>query len=529
MSSTVEYGTRRTLIVIGVMLASVLGRIDGTIVNVALPTIQGNLGATYDEVTWVIIGYLMANVVVIPLTPWLALRFGRREAFVGAIAGFTVMSFLCATAPSIQALVLYRILQGVFAAGVDSAANTVLTATFPPEKIGVAQSIFSLSAAAAPPIGLVLGGILTDNLSWQWCFLINVPLGSISAVLLFSMLRNPDFTAQGKHARMDAVGLATLAVGPSLLVYFLSEGDRYDWFSDNGIVLSLVIGTLATAAFIFWELRGTRTPIVDLRIFSFRRVSVGAAVFTANAFVYLSSMVFLPQYAQDVLGFTPTQSGLMVLERALPTALLVPVAGWLAGSGRIDVRALIGGGFVLMAIGTYWQAVAMTPMTNDTILFWPLLISGVGNAFTFSPLFVAIIGGVPPHERPKAAAITSVTIQLSGALATSLLITNLHVRMAIHQSVLAANATLARGPVVDYIHEHGLGELPALVQDQATAYAYADVALMISAVAVAGIILAALLGPTPKFHIPHHPAPEPKPNGEVTQTRVAVAAAIAGE
>jgi MFS family permease len=219
-SSTVEHGPRLTIIVIGVMLASLLGRIDGTIVNVALPTIQGNLGATYDEVTWVIIGYLMANVVVIPLTPWLALRFGRRQAFVGAIAGFTVMSFFCATATSIELLVLYRILQGVFAAGVDSAANTVLTATFPPQKIGVAQSIFSLSAAAAPPIGLLLGGILTDNLSWQWCFLINVPIGAISAVLLAMMLRNPESPAAAKQARMDAIGLATLAVGPSLLVYF---------------------------------------------------------------------------------------------------------------------------------------------------------------------------------------------------------------------------------------------------------------------------------------------------------------------
>jgi hypothetical protein len=150
-----------------------------------------------------------------------------------------------------------------------------------------------------------------------------------------------------------------------------------------------------------------------------------------------------------------------------------------------------------MAIGSHWQAVAMTPLSNDTVLFWPLLIAGIGNAFTFSPLFVAIIGGVPPQERPKAAAITSVTIQLAGALATSLLISNLHQRTAVHQSALAASANLSRDVMVEYIRHHGLAQLTGIIEDQAVAYAYADVALIIFGVAISGIVLALLLGPTP--------------------------------
>ena len=493
--TTVEYGTRRMLIVLGVMLASLLGRIDGTIVNVALPTIQGNLSASFDEATWVIIGYLMANVVVIPLTPWLAVRFGRREMFVAAIAGFTLFSFLCATASNVQELIFFRVLQGAFAGGIDSTANTVLTATFPSSKIGLAQSIFSLSAACAPPIGLLLGGVLTDALSWQWCFLINVPLGAAATVLLASMLRNPELPpATAQRPAIDTAGVALLAVGPSLLVYFLNEGDRYDWFGDTSITVACIVGALTTVAFVLWELRGTRTPIVDLRIFRHRRVAIGAVLILGMAFIYFATMVFLPQYAQEVLGYTPTQCGLMILMRAVPVTLMVPVAGTLAASGRIGLRYLIFGGFVVMAAGGAWQAHVMTSDTSFGALFGPLAMSGVGNAFTFSPLFVAIIGGVPAADRAKANAIISVTMQLGGAIAASFLVSTLHVRTVFHQSVLAANVDLSRASVADFLAHHSIATLDAMVESQARALSYADVGLLIAVIALITAPFALFLG-----------------------------------
>jgi DHA2 family multidrug resistance protein len=492
---TVEFGTRRVVIVAGVMLASLLGRIDGTIVNVALPTIQGNLGASFDEATWVIIGYLMANVTIIPLTPWLANRFGRRQMFVTAIAGFTLMSLLCALVGNVQELVVCRVLQGAFAGGIDATANTVLTATFPPKQIAVAQSIFSLSAACAPPIGLLLGGVLTDSLSWQWCFLINVPLGAAAAVLLGLMLRNPDEpAAAAPRARIDSAGVALLAVGPSLLVYFLSEGDRYDWFNDANLTLALVVGLLATGAFIVWELYGTATPIVDLRIFRFRRVAVGAALILGMAFIYLATMVFLPQYAQEVLGYTPTQSGLLILMRAVPVTIFVPIAGSIAASGRVDARRLIFTGFVLMGIGGYWQSQVMTPGTDFGALLLPLALSGAGNACCFSPIFLSIIGGVPPAERAKANAIISVTIQLGGAIATAVLISSLHVRSVFHQTIIASNITLARVPVADFLRHADAVTLAVMVEAQARAFAYADLALVIAAVAFITAPVALFLG-----------------------------------
>jgi DHA2 family multidrug resistance protein len=493
--STVEYGTRRLLIVLGIMLASLLGRIDGTIVNVALPTIQGNIGASFDEATWIIIGYLMANVVVIPLTPWLAIRFGRRQMFVTAIAGFTIMSFLCATAANVQELILFRVLQGTFAGGIDATSNTVLTSTFPHSKIGLAQSIFSLSAACAPPIGLLLGGILTDQLSWQWCFLINVPLGTAAAVLLGIMLKNPDQpVASTQRPAIDTAGVALLAVGPSLLVYFLSEGDRYDWFGSSSIAIACVGGVLATLGFIFWELRGTRTPIVDLRIFRHRRVAIGAVLMLGMAFVYLSTMVFLPQYAQEVLGYTPTQCGLMILMRALPLTLTVPIAGTLAASGKVDLRLLIFGGFVLMGGAGYWQGQVMTPGADFGVLLAPLALAGIGNAFTFSPLFLAIIGGVPPADRGKANAIISVTIQLGGAIATAILVSSLHVRTVFHQSVLASNAVLSRIPVENFLHQNAVSTLASMVDAQARAMSYADIGFLIAVIAIVTAPCALFLG-----------------------------------
>jgi DHA2 family multidrug resistance protein len=496
LPSTVEYGTRRILIVLGIMLASLLGRIDGTIVNVALPTIQGNIGASFDEATWIIIGYLMANVVIIPLTPWLAARFGRRQMFVTAIAGFTILSFLCATSSNVQELILFRVLQGTFAGGIDATSNTVLSSTFPLSKIGLAQSIFSLSAACAPPIGLLLGGILTDQLSWQWCFLINVPLGTAAAVLLGILLRNPDQPAAATASRpaMDSVGVALLAVGPSLLVYFLSEGDRYDWFSSTSITVACVGGVLATLAFVYWELRGTRTPIVDLRIFRYRRVAIGAVLMLGMAFVYLSTMVFLPQYAQEVLGYTPTQCGLMILMRAVPVTLMVPVAGTMAASGKFDLRILIFGGFVVMAGAGYWQGQVMTPGSDFAALFGPLALAGIGNAFTFSPLFLAIIGGVPHADRGKANAIISVTIQLGGAIATAILVSSLHIRTVFHQGVLASNAVLSRFAVSDFLDHNSVSTLAALVDAQARAMSYADIGFLIAVVALLTAPFALFLG-----------------------------------
>src|ERR1700734_1745724 len=228
-ASLVEYGARRYIVVAGVMLAALLQTIDLTIVNVALPTIQGNLGATVDEATWVLTAYVIANVVVIPMTPWLQLRFGRKNYFLASIAGFTLTSLLCGMATSLLALILFRVLQGAFGGGLLATAQVVLRDTFGPEQLGLSQSIFALGTVLGPSVGPTLGGILVDNLSWPWIFDVNLVPGIVAFVLLLRCMRD---NGKPRPARVDAVGVGLLIVAVSCLQYVLDQGQRDDWFSD---------------------------------------------------------------------------------------------------------------------------------------------------------------------------------------------------------------------------------------------------------------------------------------------------------
>ena len=309
----VEYGARRYLVVAGVMLAALLQTVDLTIVNVALPTIQGNLGATVDEATWVLTGYVIANVVVIPLTPWLQLRFGRKKYFLASIAGFTAASLLCGMATSLFALILFRIVQGAFGGGLLATAQVVLRDTFPQEQLGMSQSIFALGTVLGPSVGPTLGGILVDNFSWPWIFDVNLVPGIVAFAILLRYMRD---NGVPRRARVDVTGIALLIVAVSCLQYVLDQGQRDDWFSDPAIRVCSVLTIAATAAFAWWELR-VPEPIVDLRIL--RQPAVAAALAIAGAFaaILFPSLLLLPQFTVDGLGMTSTLAGLLIGIRAL--------------------------------------------------------------------------------------------------------------------------------------------------------------------------------------------------------------------
>src|SRR5579872_7212636 len=228
----VEYGARRWLIVVGVMSATLLQVLDATIVNVALPTIQGNLGANFDSGAWIITGYIIAAVIVIPLTPWLQQVFGRRQYYVAAIIGFTLTSALCGLATSLNALIAFRVLQGLCGGGLISTGQAIMRDTFTTRELGKSQALVSIGAIVGPSIGPTLGGVLTDSLSWNWIFYVNIIPGIVSAILCAMLLRNP--ARHGKPS-IDGVGLGLMALGLGALQYVLDEGERYDWFSDANI------------------------------------------------------------------------------------------------------------------------------------------------------------------------------------------------------------------------------------------------------------------------------------------------------
>ena len=294
--SLVEYGLRRYLVVGGVMLAALLQTVDLTIVNVALPTIQGNLGATVDEGTWVVTAYVIANVVVIPLAPWLQLRFGRKNYFLASIAGFTVASMLCGVATSLTGLILFRVLQGAFGGGLLATAQVVLRDTFPRAQMGMSQSIFALGTILGPSLGPTLGGILVDNLSWPWVFDVNLVPGILAFVILWRYMRD---NAKPQPARVDVTGIGLLIGAVSCMQYVLDQGQRDDWFSDQSIQLCSLLALLATSAFVWWELR-IAEPIVDLRVM--RQPAVAAALLIAGAYaaVIFPSLLLLP-----LVGFLP--------------------------------------------------------------------------------------------------------------------------------------------------------------------------------------------------------------------------------
>jgi MFS transporter, DHA2 family, multidrug resistance protein len=476
----VEYGARRYLVVAGVMLAALLQTVDLTIVNVALPTIQGNLGATVDDGTWVLTAYVIANVVVIPLTPWLQLRFGRKNYFLVSIAGFTMASILCGMATSLIALILFRVVQGAFGGGLLATAQVILRETFPPKQLGLSQSIFALGTILGPSVGPTLGGFLVDNLSWPWIFDVNLVPGIVAFVLLARYMRD---NAKPQRAPVDVTGIALLIVAVSCLQYVLDQGQRDDWFSDQTIALCAVLAVAATAAFVWWELRVAQ-PIVDLRVLRQPAVAAALAIAAAYAAVIFPSLLLLPQFTIDNLGFTSTLAGLLIGIRALPVLLLtIPVAR-LTGLAHFDLRWSIGGGLALAGIGSLWLASGVTTTSDLATFVAPLLLIGIGAAFVYSPLLVATMRAVAPDAGAKAASFIVLFFQLGGSISSASIVALLDRREQFHQTILAAQTTLSRLPVAEFLQHGSRSQLAAAIGAQAAALSYADAFLVTGVLAL---------------------------------------------
>ncbi|HET9029577.1 MAG TPA: DHA2 family efflux MFS transporter permease subunit [Candidatus Aquilonibacter sp.] len=477
----VEHGTRRVLIVTGVMLAALLQMIDTTIVNVSLPTIQGNLGATVDESIWIVTAFVVANVVVIPITPWLQRRLGRKRYFLISIAGFTLTSLLCGMATSLDALIVFRIAQGAFGGGLLSTAQIVMRDTFGPKQLGLSQSIFAFATVLGPSVGPTLGGLITDNASWPWIFDVNIVPGAIAFVLIWRLLRDDSVPSREP---LDGIGLGLLIVALSTLQYVLDQGQQYDWFSDPRIAGAAVASVASLAAFVVWELR-QKAPIVDLRVLRHRAVLIAVLCIMANAIGVFGGALLLPQFTVDGLGFTSTQTGILVGLRALPVVLLTLWIGRLTNNQRIDLRVMIGLGLFTNGLGAIWLGRTITTDSTFMTFVGPQLLAGLGIAFVYSPLLVAVLRAVP-QEAAKASSFVILAFQMSGSITAALLVTLLDRREVFHQAVLAAGATLDRSAVAQFLHGHSLAQLASIVDAQATTLAYDDVLL------VAGTVVCAL-------------------------------------
>jgi DHA2 family multidrug resistance protein len=483
-----EHGVRRLLIVLGVMAASMLQSLDSTITNVALPTIQGNLGASQDEATWVITAYVISAIIVIPLTPWLQNRFGRKNYFVASIAGFTLASLACGSSQSLTFLILSRTVQGAFGGGLVATGQSILRDTFPPEQLGTSQGLYAIGAIMGPALGPPLGGFLVDNWSWNWCFDINVVPGTFAALILFALLRDPE---RSTPTAVDFPGLGLLAIALGSMQFVLTEGEQHYWLEDPTILLMTIVCLLALAAFTYHELFRTRFPVVDLRILRNHSVWAGSLLALSLGVAALGSSYILPQFTQGPLGFTPQLSGLLFILRAVPIALCTPLIVRIAG--KVDARYMLAFGFCLIAFANYEQASIMTLQASFWTFTLPLVLSGLGSVTLYIPMTIAVLGSTTPHEGPKASAFINLSLQLGGSISVAMLDVFVHQREEFHSTILGGALTQANLTVRQFLTNHSLQELANMAYTQSTVLSYADGSMAIGTVAIACIPLIFLM------------------------------------
>ncbi len=330
------------LIAIAVMSSTFMEVLDTTVVNVSLPHIAGNLSATTDEATWTLTSYLVANAIILPMTGWLAGRFGRKRLLTLSVTGFTIASFFCGLAPSLPFLILFRIIQGAAGGGLQPLSQAILLESFPPEKRGQAMGFWALGIVVAPMLGPVVGGWLTDNYSWRWVFYINVPIGILALLLTQAFIFDPPYLRDKKKTGIDYWGIGLLVLGMGCLQIMLDKGQEDDWFSSQFIVTLAILAVVGLVGLVIRELKAEH-PVIDLSVFRYRSYAVGTFLMTTVGFVFYGSTVLLPLLMQEVLGYTATHAGITNLPRGMASFLFMPVVGFLVG--KVDARKLLGMGF----------------------------------------------------------------------------------------------------------------------------------------------------------------------------------------
>src|SRR5882762_930490 len=428
------------LIAITVSLASVLELLDTSIVNVAIPHMMGNLGATLDQIAWVSTGYIVANVIVLPITGWLSAYFGRRRYFAGSIALFTLASFMCGNAGSLGSLIFWRIVQGLGGGALLSTSQAILYEEFPREEYGTAMAIFGVGVMVGPTLGPTVGGWITDMYGWPWIFYINIPFGMLALALTMSFIT--DSRHQERADRVDWLGLGLLAAGVGALQIMLERGERLDWFSSASVRLLAITSVVSLVAFVWHELR-TEHPVVDLRILRSQQLAVGV-VFGLVLGVCLYATVFvLPVYLQNLQHFTANQTGLVILPGALASAFTMAVMG--RQQGKFDGRWSIAVGVGVFAL-SMWKHAHFTTDSGMADYFWPLIFRGVGLGLIFVPLTNLALADLPMSKIPNGTGLFNLMRQLGGSVGIAISATLVQRFTAIHRGTSVAKMAIPTLP-----------------------------------------------------------------------------------
>jgi DHA2 family multidrug resistance protein len=450
------HGTQLAITAIALALGTFMQVLDGTIANVSLPTIAGNLGASTDQGTWVITSFAVSNGVSVPLTGWLMQRYGVVRVFVVSVVAFTIASLLCGIAWSLPVLIGFRILQGAVSGPMIPGSQALLISIFPPQKRGTALGIWSMTTLTAPILGPVLGGYISDNFHWGWIFLINVPVGLLCTFLCWTNLSNRETPT--KQLPIDMVGLSLLIVWVGALQIMLDTGKDADWFSSPVIVVETVIAAISFVAFLIWELT-EKHPVVDLTLFKYRNFTLGVLALSLGYAVFFANGLLLPLWLQTNIGYTATWAGLVAAPSGAVAVLLTPIAAQFMS--RVDARIMATIAFVAFAI-SYFMRSGYTADAGFWDFTLPLLVQGVAMSTFFVSLITISLDGVAPDRIPSASGISNFARITAGGFAASIVTTMWDRREALHQARLADSSSIYNPPMqqaVTHLHSFGLTDL----------------------------------------------------------------------
>ncbi len=436
-NSLVEYGSRRVIITITAILCALLEIVDTTIVNVALNDMRGNLGATLTEVGWVITAYAIGNVIIVPMTSWLAQQFGRRNYFAASIILFTVCSFLCGNANGIWELVFFRFVQGIGGGALLVTSQTIITESYPPEKRGMAQAIYGLGVIIGPTLGPPLGGYIVDHFSWPYIFYINIPIGVIATLLTLQFVRSPKFAEKKLFSEVDFLGIGLLAIAVGSLQYVLEKGQDDDWFNSSTIIILSVTAVLGLFFFVWREL-SYKNPIVELRVMKNGNLRIGTILSFIMGFGLYGSTFIIPLYTQSTLGWTAQQSGALMIPAALTTAFMMPIIGQLLQKG-VSQQYLVAGGMVLFFGFTYWGYTILTPDTAAGNFFWMLILRGLAMGLLFIPITTLSLSTLKGQQIGQGAAFTGMMRQLGGSFGIAAITTFMARQNMVHRNSLVTH------------------------------------------------------------------------------------------
>jgi DHA2 family multidrug resistance protein len=495
----------RWAVAVVVTFAAFMEILDTTIVNVALPHIAGGLSSSFDEATWTLTSYLVANGIVLTISGWLGTVFGRKRYFLICFAMFTVCSLLCGIATSLRQLVIFRLLQGFFGGGLQPTQQAIILDTFPPERRAAAFGVTAIATIVAPVLGPTLGGYITDTFNWRWVFLINVPVG-IAAVFFASILVEDPPWLKRHSEHIDYVGLFLIALGLGCLQIMLDRGEDADWFGSQFIQLMAVLAALGIVGAIGWLLI-EKKPVVNLNVFKDKNFSLGCLFIAATGGTLYAGAVVIPQFAQSVIGYTATWAGLILSPGGIVVILLIPIVGGLMKIAQ--TRFVIGTGFFIMGCAFFYSS-QLTPDIDFKTLVIMRAAQTAGLAFLFVPISTVAFVTIPRELNGDATALYTMLRNVFGSVGISLASAAIIERTQVHQSYLAQWATplhqafnelvtayqralIAMGHAASAAHEMALGRVYQVYQRQAEILAYSDVFYYVSLVAFSVVPLCFLL------------------------------------